>query len=307
MLRSVRRIPMSGNDTKPHLTLFLCWTFGASVALSVLVALTGGRASPYLSFAPVAMFIPAIGVLLSRIIFEDRTIGVRWTVRPFKMIPVALFVFPLVIHLFALPAVYFIEGRIPWVEWLTPSPDGLFHTPAERGWGVLDHTGLAVRLVANTIIGLIVVSVLAFFEEGGWRAWLLPRLAQVYSVRAAICISALIWAAWHLPFAWSGIHQVPHVSTPALSVIAPLGHFGAGLVLAWLWLSTNSIILVSIAHGSLNNWGQYAFKFMETSGRNDTLLLVAVNVGLLFLGLFVLRQVPQDAPPEVSKPRGNLL
>ena len=28
-------------------------------------------------------------------------------------------------------------GPLPWQEWLTPQSDGLYHSPASRGWGVL--------------------------------------------------------------------------------------------------------------------------------------------------------------------------
>jgi membrane protease YdiL (CAAX protease family) len=32
----------------------------------------------------------------------------------------------------------------------------------------------------------------------------------------------------------------------------------AGLIIGWLWLRTESIWLAAIAHGAMNNWGQYA-------------------------------------------------
>jgi membrane protease YdiL (CAAX protease family) len=42
-----------------------------------------------------------------------------------------------------------------------------------------------------------------------------------------------------------------------------------GLIIGWLWLRTESIWLVAIAHGALNNWGQYAFKYMKDSVTPD--------------------------------------
>ena len=62
-------------------------------------------------------------------------------------------------------------------------PPTIFHTPDERGWGVLTQGGLAGRLVMNAGLGLLLVSILAFFEEIGWRAWLLLRLVKRVGVR----------------------------------------------------------------------------------------------------------------------------
>jgi membrane protease YdiL (CAAX protease family) len=67
-------------------------------------------------------------------------------------------------------------------------------------------------------------------------------------------------------------------------LIMPIGHIGAGMVLGWLWLRTESIWMVSLAHGALNNWGQYAFKYMQGFGEWDVYLLSAGNLALFALG-----------------------
>jgi hypothetical protein len=48
---------------------------------------------------------------------------------------------------------------------LTIQPDGLYHSPASRGWADLTATGLGVRILLNAFVGVTVVSVLALFEE----------------------------------------------------------------------------------------------------------------------------------------------
>jgi membrane protease YdiL (CAAX protease family) len=40
----------------------------------------------------------------------------------------------------------------------------------------------------------------AFFEEFGWRGFLLPYLQKKYTALAATAILSVIWATWHLPF-----------------------------------------------------------------------------------------------------------
>jgi hypothetical protein len=55
-------------------------------------------------------------------------------------------------------------------------------------------------------------------------------------------------------------------------------------------LRTERSWLCAIAHGALNNWGQYAFKYMKESGAPDTELAVlsAGSLALLAAGSFLL-------------------
>jgi membrane protease YdiL (CAAX protease family) len=73
-----------------------------------------------------------------------------------------------------------------------------------------------------------------------------------------------------------------------------VGTFGGGLFLAFLWFKTESILLVSLAHGAINNWGQYAFKFMKTSGERDVVLLVLVAIAMLAVGAGALTQTVES-------------
>ena len=70
-------------------------------------------------------------------------------------------------------------------------------------------------------------------------------------------------------------------------VLMPLGQIGAGIFLGWLWLQTRSIWMLALAHGALNNWGQYACKFMDAPPDVEFWLLTAVNLALLALGSFI--------------------
>jgi membrane protease YdiL (CAAX protease family) len=138
---------------------------------------------------------------------------------------------------------------------MTPGADGLYHTPAARGWGVLTPAGLAVRIAVNAMAGITVVSILSLFEEIGWRGWLLPQLIGLTSERRAVVISSMIWATWHVPYALTGIHRLDGVLAGWTALVVPLGMFGSGLVIGWLWLRTKSLWIAASAHGALNNWG----------------------------------------------------
>ncbi|MDP6513546.1 MAG: hypothetical protein QF878_10215, partial [SAR202 cluster bacterium] len=53
---------------------------------------------------------------------------------------------------------------------------------------------------------------------------------------------------------------------------------------------TRSIWMVTLAHGALNNWGQYEFKFMNDDAYPtlDLYLLLCVKLSLLAVGGFIL-------------------
>jgi membrane protease YdiL (CAAX protease family) len=250
--------------------------------------ISGKGGTPAGALGLLTMLLPALGVLFVQVAFGASLPDAGWGRFPIRWLPVALLVLPIATHAVALPAAMVLDGRLPWSHWLVPADDGLIHAPADRGWGVLTPTGLVLRIVLNAVVGLVIVSVLAFFEEIGWRAWMLPRLVTRLGEGRGAAASAVIWAAWHVPYALSGIQHIENVPTPALIMLMPLGNIGAGLFLAWLWLRTRSIVMVSLAHGSLNNWGQYAFKFMTSSGHHDVAILAFVNVALFGLGIAIL-------------------
>lgn len=269
--------------------VFIAISYGLSIALSVIVGITGGHNSALIWLGYLSMFLPAAAVLITSVAMKQAP-RIRWDRFRLKYLPVALFLIPGILHAVMVPLVVAVEGRIPWQDWLTPQADGLYHTPASREWGTLTVAGLVGRITLNAAAGLVVVSFLAFFEEIGWRAWLLPRLADRMGARRAVVITAIVWALWHVPFALSGIQYIDGVPPATLALTMPAGIAATGLILGWLWLGTESIWLVSLAHGALNNWGQYAFKFMqEPSVRGtDTLALGAGFGVLLVVGIFLL-------------------
>jgi membrane protease YdiL (CAAX protease family) len=273
------------------LTVFLSVAFGGSILLSLMIGLTGGYRSPLAGLRLLTMFVPAVAVLVAWLT-TGAGVDIEWNRFPLRWLPVALLILPLCIHALALPGVVVMEGRLPWANWLTADPDGLYHTPPELGWGTVTLSSLLGRIAINAMIGLFIVSFLAVFEEIGWRAFMLPRLVASFGIRRGAVASALIFALWHVPYQLLGIQHVENVPPVPLALISPLGEFGAGLFLAYIWLKTGSLPLVSLAHGSLNNWGQYAFKFMNTSGERDLVLFALVNLALLFVGLSALTMAP---------------
>jgi len=275
------------------ITAFVATAYGLSIALSLVIGLTGGHQSSHIGLGYLSMFLPSVSVLIVNLAMNEPP-RIRWDHFPLRYLPVALFLIPGVLHAVMLPLLATVEGGVQWQDWLTLQPDGLYHTPMSRGWGNLTIQGLVGRIVLNAVVGLAIVSFLAFFEEIGWRAWRRPRLRGRIGARRAAVATAIIWALWHVPFQLSGILHIEGVSPIKLALTLPLGTMAAGLILGWLWLRTESIWLAAIAHGALNDWGQYAFKYMKESVTPDTdmavlgagsLTLLIVGVSLLWRGV----------------------
>ena len=73
----------------------------------------------------------------------------------------------------------------------------------------------------------------------------------------------------------------------------PIGVVGAGLVIGWLWVRTESIWIVAMAHGALNNWGQYAFQYMNEPVHASAGATLAVGMtALLVAAMVLLRRRP---------------
>jgi membrane protease YdiL (CAAX protease family) len=270
---------------------FVALAYALGGAPSLVIGLTGGQQSALIGLAYLSMFLPAVSVLIVNVAMNE-PLRIGWGRFPLKYLSVALFLIPGVLHAVMLPLMATIGGGVQWQSWLTPQPDGLYSSPASRGWGIMTIYGLVGHIALSAVVGLIIVSVLAFFEEIGWRAWLLPRLIDRLGARRAVVVSAIIWAFWHVPFQLSGIQHINGVSPIRLALVLPSGILAAGLILGWIWLRTESIWLVSIAHGAMNNWGQYAFKYTKESVKpdSDILVLAAANSILLIVGGLLLWQ-----------------
>jgi membrane protease YdiL (CAAX protease family) len=281
--------------------VFIVFAYALAIALSFVIWLTGGHESPLLFLSLISMFIPAAAVVAARFLTGEK-LHADWHLPPKRYFPLALFLMPATMHTVMLSATVILTGEVPWQGWLTDHANGVFHSPAQLGRGTLNSRELAFHLITNAIFGLLLVSFLAFFEEIGWRVWLLQRLAGSVGQRKAITAVAIIWALWHVPFVLSGILYFANVSRGAATAIMPVGDFGAGLVIGWFWIRTRSIWIVSLAHGALNDWGQYAFKFMKdvpvsvfgTVYRSyDMIALASGSVALVVLGgLLVFSCIP---------------
>jgi membrane protease YdiL (CAAX protease family) len=124
-------------------------------------------------------------------------------------------------------------------------------------------------LISAFTVGVLVTMVATFGEECGWRGYLLPRLAPLGEVWAALLVG-LVWGLWHAPLiildkyeygtgSWLGVPVFMLVTT-AFSI-----------VFAWLRFRSGSIWPTVLAHAVINTAG-------------PVMLVVFVTPGNLYLG-----------------------
>jgi membrane protease YdiL (CAAX protease family) len=105
---------------------------------------------------------------------------------------------------------------------------------------------LASMLVAS-IIGII----FAFGEELGWRGFLQSRLFARMRMTPGVIILGLIWGFWHLPANLMGLQSTANPTLNAL-VLFPLFTICFSAILAWFYIKSRSIFLVSFLHSANN-------------------------------------------------------
>ena len=280
------------NSSHWSVSTYLLITFGLAGLLSLVTGLTGGSDSAFIGLGLAAMFFPGVAVLVMKFGYGENPGPNGWNKFPIKWLPIALFIFPITIHAICIPILYCLRDYT--ISWNLES----------RGWEDLPALGLLWRIFFNAGVGLVSITVFAYFDEIGWRVWMLPRLIDKYNVRMGVLIGASIWALWHIPFALGDIHHIEGTSKIWLVLLNPFGHIGAGIVISWLWLRSQSIWIICLAHGSLNNWGQYAFKFIQGGHETSTVpwLLFGLNISLFLLGLIVYHAmlVNEDLPATQS-------
>lgn len=111
-------------------------------------------------------------------------------------------------------------------------------------------------------------------EEIGWRGYALPYLMKRFTPFAASLIVGVIWALFHAALYWQ---------RPIFGLLASASIILMSVILAWLFVNTNSIWPGTLLHATFNTWTQV----FVTPGREFLLgisiLFTALVVGVLFI------------------------
>ena len=219
--------------------------YGLALGLALTVALFGPDADGGMQI--LTMFTPTIAVLLMMWFATDE-LGRRSSWRDLGLRRLGLRSWPAALALPALVvgASYAATALVYPVSWQA-------------------DPGVAIHL----LIKIVIISVLAAFEEVCWRGYMLPRLDARNGPRSAAAVG-LLHGIWHLPLILLTTAYNP-VGSRWLVIPLFLGLLTtAGVIYGWLRAVSASLWPVIVAHGTFN--AVLGTAVDSTSGHNENTL-----------------------------------
>lgn len=200
------------------------------------------------------MFIPAIGVLITRLITKE---GFKnaWLKPNFKgHIKYYLMGWfgPAVLTLLGM-GVYFVifpekfDGNFGYMQQL------LAAVGQEMSPEMLKGTVIG-QFVAAIFLGPILNAVNCFGEEWGWRGYLLPKMTEKFKIGWVLLITGIIWGLWHAPITAIGHNYgMGYTGWPVTGILAMCGFcIVGGTFLSFITLKTGSCLPAVLGHAGLN-------------------------------------------------------
>ena len=156
--------------------------------------------------------------------------------------------------------------------------------PAGMSGEQLASISLLSQAVAAFSIGIVINMIFTFGEEFGWRGYLLPRLAPLGGIPAAILVG-LIWGFWHAPLIVLDSYNYPgHRWLGVLMMM--LFCVALSMIFTWLRFRSGSIWTTVLAHAAVNAQAGFAIIFLSSG---DSLLRAPIGLlGLVPMLLFAL-------------------
>ena len=202
------------------------------------------------------MWCPGIAGLLTRFYFHKTISGLGWRVGKIRY----------QLSAYSLPILYaFIVYSIVWLTGLGGFYNQEFLAKiTARLVSALESDAFApgevitLYLLVLAILGVISHSFSTLGEEIGWRGFLVPELAKIYSYKRVSVISGGIWLVWHLPillFADYNSEAPVWFSLICFSVMI----IAISFAFAWFRLKSDSLWTAVFMHASHNVFIQQFF------------------------------------------------
>lgn len=228
------------------------------------------------------MFIPAIGVLLTRLItkegFKNSYIVPKTGKRS---IPYFLFGwFGPVLLTVAGAAVYFLIFPNRFDTGMSYMADVLAASGVEATPQMLQITMIS-QVITALLLGPLLNALTCFGEEWGWRGYLLPKMQEKCGILPLLLINGIIWGLWHAPLTMLGHNYgMGYKGYPVTGILAMCGFcIVMGTIFSYITIRTGSCLPAVLAHGSLNGFASAPLFF--TDGNNINPFIGPAPTGII--------------------------
>lgn len=208
------------------------------------------------SLIALAMFIPALGVLLTRLITKE---GFKncWLVpknfkKTWKYYLIGYFA-PSILTLVGM-LVYFII----YPDKFDINMEYMVSIYAAQGLN-FSAEQLRLTLISQVVMAFFLGGLLncltCFGEEWGWRGYLLPKMKEKMPMLPMLLVTGVIWGLWHAPLTCMGHNYgVGYWGYPVTGILAMCGFcIVMGIIFSYITLRSGSCIPAILAHGALNS------------------------------------------------------
>lgn len=277
------------------ITFSLTWLYAIVIIYPIAngEALSGIPALATQLAVAAAMFCPAIGVVLTRLItregFKDcwlrphikgniKTYLLAWFgpgILTIAAMGLYFLIFPNNLDLSFSYFIKTLEGMGAPMETL-PIPIGLL---------------MLVQFFQALFLAPVLNFATCFGEEWGWRGYLLPKISKHFGAIPTLLITGLIWGLWHAPLTVIGHNYglgywgFPFTGIAMMCVFCTV----LGTFLAYITLKTGSCIPAVLAHGAINGIAAIGIYFTFDGGNP---FIGPAPTGIIGLIPFFLTSVP---------------
>ena len=240
-----------------------------------------------------AMFCPAVGVVLTRLVTREGFKNAWLKPRIKGNIKTYLLAwFGPAILTFAGMAVYFL---------IFPNNLDLsfsYFTATLEATGAPLETlpmPIGMLMLVQCVQALFLAPVMNFFtcfgEEWGWRGYLLPKMKNLLPTVPMLLINGIIWGLWHAPMTIIGHNYgigywgFPFTGIAMMCVFCTV----LGIFLSYVTLKTSSCIPAVLAHGAINGIAAIGMYFTYDGGNP---FIGPAPTGIIGMIPFILVAIP---------------
>ena len=245
-------------------TFVLSWAFMLGVIVPAALKLTPESSdmqrAAVTALEAFVMFIPAVGVVLTRLVTHDWSdcrlhLNLKGHVVPYLIGwfgPMALTIVGAVLYFLLFPSQF--------------SPSAAAANPM---------LGAEVPAALNTVATVVLVllcpllnAINCFGEEWGWRGFLYPKMKEGHSFLCTAVLVGLIWGIWHAPIIAIGHNYQQVVGTASwpmiVAAIAAMCVLCVFLSIIFCYISqrTHSVWPAVVAHGAFNGVASIGMLYM---------------------------------------------